>query len=157
MELLEILETVRVEELTAQRQKMRETIDDCTRKIEVLDLCIRAAQVAQAVPSASSTVTADTPTEIKQRPIQPAARKAPRTDFAETTRALPVIAPETPETSMTYADRAKVYLEAAGPSTAMAIATGLNLPGTSTLLKLLAADSRFQKDPRGFWILKPKA
>lgn len=58
-------------------------------------------------------------------------------------------------TSLTVADRAMIYLQAAGaPCTAMGIAGGLDLPVPSTLVKVLESDERFEKNSKGFWTLK---
>ena len=58
-----------------------------------------------------------------------------------------------PPVTLTVANRAKVYLEAAATASTMALVTYLGLQDGKTLMRALEADPRFEKDSRGFWSL----
>jgi hypothetical protein len=53
--------------------------------------------------------------------------------------------------ALTIADRAKLYLESTDFASTMALVAFLGLPDGRTLNTMLAADSRFMQDKRGFW------
>ncbi len=63
------------------------------------------------------------------------------------------LSPDARNQKISIGDRAKIYLEFAYNATAMAIGNGIDLPDPTQMAKHLQKDSRFVKDPRGFWKL----
>lgn len=63
------------------------------------------------------------------------------------------LSPDARNQQLSICDRAKIYLEFAYNATAMAIGKGIDLPDPTCMVKHLQKDSRFVKDPRGFWKL----
>lgn len=58
-----------------------------------------------------------------------------------------------PPVTLTMVEKAKIYIEANGPSSTMSMVTCFSLPDGKTLMRALEADPRFEKDSRGFWSL----
>ena len=98
-----------------------------------------------------------------QIPVEPPAAEiaAPPAEVVTTPKAAPeppitkprTLSPDARNQKISIGDRAKLYLEFAYNATAMAIGNGIDLPDPTQMAKHLQKDSRFVKDPRGFWKL----
>lgn len=110
--------------------------------------------------------TADPP-EVESLPVveSPVAREAVKEWEPEPTPIVPKkvakavapcgkkieVQPAGQPVALTIADRAKLYLESTDFASTMALVAFLGLPDGRTLNTMLAADSRFMQDKRGFW------
>lgn len=123
--------------------------EDVAAEVEALFADAALSEVTQSAES----VTTDIAEEIA---VPPAEVVTPPTSTPTPEPAITkprALSPDARNQQLSICDRAKIYLEFAYNATAMAIGKGIDLPDPTCMVKHLQKDSRFVKDPRGFWKL----
>jgi len=105
--------------------------------------------VVESLPVVESPVAQEAVKEWEPEPIPIVPKKVAKA-VAPCGKKIEV-QPAAQPVALTIADRAKLYLESTDFASTMALVAFLGLPDERTLNTMLAADSRFMQDKRGFW------
>ena len=132
---------------TIERAPSDTSEEDAAAEVEAVFADAALSEVTQSAES----VTMDIAEEIAVPPAEVVTHPKPTPEPPITKpRSL---SPDARNQQLSICDRAKIYLEFAYNATAMAIGNGIDLPDPTCIVKHLQKDSRFVKDPRGFWKL----
>ena len=132
---------------TIERAPSDTSEEDAAAEVEAVFADAALSEVTQSAES----VTMDIAEEIAVPPAEvvttPKAAPEPPITKRRT------LSPDVQNPKIPIGDRAKLYLDFFHNATAMAIGNGIDLPEPTQMAKHLQKDSRFEKDPRGFWKL----